>query len=202
MPWIRSCTMWRCPCHFMFMCSLGCDGEPCVILSEVCRCSCAQSYGDSQRHQTGQHLADGARVDHLPGGFWLGHPGDWHCDVVGSITNLAPEALPSRAGESASSNPFRGQPVDVWAAGATLCELGTGLAPFRAPTFPAMFAKIRQGRELVNLFAPSGLSTFPALWFMLAADPALRCSAEHACCQNCKVDWKFHFPPRKRQRRE
>ena len=130
------------------------------------------------------------------------HPGDWHCDVVGSITNLAPEALPSRAGESASSNRFRGQPVDVWAAGACLYELGTGLAPFRAPTFPAMFAKIRQGRELVNLFAPSGLSTFPALWFMLAPDPALRCSADHARCLNCKLDWKFHFPPRKRQRRE
>lgn len=138
---------------------------------------------------TGQSLT--LRLADLGSAAWS-QPHMWHSDVVGSITNLAPEALPTRAGHSESAHVFQGRPVDVWAAAVSLYELAAGVPPFRAPTMMQMFHSIRQGREREDLFKPLGLNSFPALWAMLAPDPAQRCSAEHACFVNRRAELGSH----------
>ena len=66
-----------------------------------------------------------------------------HHTVAGTLTNLAPEALPS-AKMDVSEQCYFGRPVDVWAAGVTLSEMLASLPTFRGSTLLKLFEAIAQ----------------------------------------------------------
>ena len=105
-------------------------------------------------------------------------PNEFHQDFVGSLTNLAPEALPSVPGERQSAQIYQGRPVDVWAAAITFYEVVAGVPPFRGSSFAKLLQAIQQGIDLEerNFFDPLDLS-FPALGQMFAKEPEQRCTA-------------------------
>ena len=124
---------------------------------------------------------------------------DWHQDIAGSLTNLAPEALPFPPALRQSAQMYKGRPVDVWAVAITFYELVVGLPPFRGSTLPRLFEAIKRGIALQerNFFDPLDCS-FPALGQMLASEPGQRCTAEQALHQHLR--YEAEVPLRKKRR--
>ena len=75
---------------------------------------------------------------------------------LGSLANLAPEALPVASALRQSAHVYKGRPVDVWATAVTFYELVAGRPPFRGSSLTRLFDAIRKGIALDerNFFDP------------------------------------------------
>ena len=105
----------------------------------------------------------------------------FHRDVVGSLTNLAPEALPALPDMQTCPSGYKGRPVDVWACGVTIFEAAVGFPPFRGRNLRSLFSSIKQGVGCPGFYDMMTCSAhLPALPDMLACEPQQRCSALEA----------------------
>ena len=75
-------------------------------------------------------------------------PDEWHQDVAGSLTNLAPEALPLASALRQSAQLYKARPVDVWATAVTFYECVVGRPPFRGSSLKRLFDAIKRGIAL------------------------------------------------------
>lgn len=71
--------------------------------------------------------------------------------TVGSLTNCAPEALPSLGGRTAATA-YKARPVDMRAVGVTVYELNVRKPPFRGTTLAEILRKIRLGAGDADFF--------------------------------------------------
>ena len=116
---------------------------------------------------------------------WSG-PLQHHANFSGTLTNLAPEALPrvNMDGSPGSPQPYLGRPVDIWAAGVTPFEMLAGLPPFRGSTLTKLFAAIEAGlswhhwRQLDTMM---GWLLRDVFVHVFRTAPELRSSARQAC---------------------
>ena len=128
-------------------------------------------------------------------------PSQRFCNIVGSLTNLAPESLPAQPGDQTSSQSYRPAPVDIWATGVTLYEVFAGLPPFRSGTLKGLFVAIQNGTEDPMFFNSFDMRLAVTI-DMLARNPHQRVSAVEALHLLERALQPQMMPARKRRRQE